>query len=46
MVVEWSPRAGHGLLAIEAFTAEYSRRPPGRVMAEIRRHALQLETFP
>jgi toxin ParE1/3/4 len=34
------------LLAIEAFYAEYSQTTADRVMAEIRRHARQLETFP
>jgi addiction module RelE/StbE family toxin len=44
--LEWSPRAGRDLLAIEAFYADYSQTTGDRVMAEIRRHARQLETFP
>jgi plasmid stabilization system protein ParE len=42
--LEWSPRAGRDLLAIEAFYAEYSQVTTNRVMAEIRRNALLLET--
>jgi addiction module RelE/StbE family toxin len=44
--LEWSPRAGRDLLAIEAFYAEYSQVTANRVMAEIRRNALLLETHP
>ncbi len=44
--LEWSPRAGRDLLAIEAFYAEYSQTTADRVVAEIRRSALQLVNFP
>lgn len=44
--LEWSPRAGRDLLTIEEFYAGYSQTTADRVMAEIRRHALQLESFP
>jgi toxin ParE1/3/4 len=44
--LEWSPKAGRDLLTIEAFYAEHSQTTADRVMAEIRRHALELETFP
>jgi plasmid stabilization system protein ParE len=44
--LEWSPRAGRDLAAIEAFYAEYSQVTADRVIVEIRRRALQLETYP
>lgn len=44
--LEWSPRAGRDLLAIEAFYAEYSQATADQVMGEIRHNAVQLETFP
>lgn len=44
--LEWSPRAGRDLLAIEAFYADYSQAAADRVIAEIRRNALQLESHP
>jgi addiction module RelE/StbE family toxin len=44
--LEWSPRAGRDLLAIEAFYAEYCQTTADQVIAEIRRHAIQLEAFP
>ena len=44
--LEWSPRAGSDLLAIEDFYSGYSQVTADRVMAEIRRTALQLETYP
>jgi plasmid stabilization system protein ParE len=44
--LEWSPRAGRDLLAIETFCAGYSQVTANRVIAEIRRNALLLETHP
>lgn len=44
--LEWSARAARDLLAIEAFYAEYSQATADRVIAEIRRNALQLEIHP
>jgi plasmid stabilization system protein ParE len=44
--LEWSPRAGRDLLAIEAWYAEYSQATADRVIAEIRRNALQFEAHP
>jgi len=42
-LLEWSPRASGDLLAIESFYADFSQNTADRVMAEIRRSALQLE---
>jgi plasmid stabilization system protein ParE len=44
--LEWSPRAGRDLLAIEDFYADCSQITADRVIAEIRRSALRLETHP
>ncbi len=44
--LEWSPRAGSDLLAIENFYVDLSQITADRVMAEIRRSALRLETYP
>ena len=44
--LEWSPRAGSDFLAIENFYADFSQITADRVIAEIRRSALRLETFP
>ena len=44
--LEWTPRAGRDLLAIESFYAEQSQATADRVMGEIRHYAIQLETFP
>jgi toxin ParE1/3/4 len=44
--LEWSPRAGSDLLAIESFYADFSQVTADRVIAEIRRIALRLETYP
>jgi toxin ParE1/3/4 len=44
--LEWSPRAGSDLLAIESFYADFSQITADRIMAEIRRSALRLETYP
>jgi len=44
--LEWSPRAGSDLLAIETFYADFSQITADRVMAEIRRSALRLEAYP
>jgi len=44
--LEWSPRAGSDLLAIESFYANFSQVTADRVIAEIRRSALRLETYP
>lgn len=45
--LEWSPRAGRDLLAIENFYAEeFSQAAADRVIAEIRQGALQLEAYP
>ena len=44
--LEWSPRAGSDLLAIDDFYADFSQITADRVIAEIRRSALRLETYP
>ena len=44
--LEWSPRATRDLLAIENFYADFSQATADRVMAEIRRSAFRLETYP
>lgn len=44
--LEWSPRAARDLLSIESFYAEYSQATADRVIAEIRRSAIRLETCP
>jgi addiction module RelE/StbE family toxin len=44
--LEWSPRAGSDLLAIENFYADFSQVTAGRVIGEIRQSALRLETYP
>jgi toxin ParE1/3/4 len=44
--LEWSPRAGRDLLAIREYYADYSQITADRVLTEIRRTALQLETYP
>ena len=44
--LEWSPRAGSDLLAIENFYADFRQITAERVMAEIRQTALRLETYP
>lgn len=44
--LEWSPRAGRDLLAIEDSYAGFSQITANRVIAEIRRSALRLKTLP
>lgn len=44
--LEWSPRAGGDLLDIESFYADFSQITADRVIGEIRRSALRLETYP
>ena len=44
--LEWSSRAGSDLLAIESFYADFSQVTADRVIAEIRRNALRLESYP
>ncbi|MGH8701591.1 MAG: type II toxin-antitoxin system RelE/ParE family toxin [Burkholderiales bacterium] len=44
--LEWAPRAGRDLLAIEDFYADFSQITADRVISEIRRSALRLETYP